>query len=37
MRRRDIYALLRPGDRHPLAKSVIDALNETAADLNAAA
>jgi DNA-binding transcriptional LysR family regulator len=36
MRRRDIYALLPPGDCHPLAKPVIDALNETAADLNAA-
>jgi DNA-binding transcriptional LysR family regulator len=31
MRRRDIYALLPPGDRHPLAKHVIDALIETAA------
>ena len=37
MRRRDIYALLPPGDRHPLAKHVIDALIETAAELNAAA
>src|SRR5438270_426210 len=37
MRRRDIYALLPPGDRHPRAKHVIDALNETAAGLNAAA
>jgi DNA-binding transcriptional LysR family regulator len=37
MRRRDIYALLPPGDRHPLAKHVIDALIETAAEFNAAA
>jgi DNA-binding transcriptional LysR family regulator len=37
MRRRDIYALLPPGDRHPLTKHVIDALIETAAELNAAA
>jgi DNA-binding transcriptional LysR family regulator len=37
MRRRDIYALLPPGDRHPLAEPVIDALIETAAELNAAA
>jgi DNA-binding transcriptional LysR family regulator len=37
MRRRDIYALLPPGDRHPLAKHVIDALIETAAELNPAA
>jgi DNA-binding transcriptional LysR family regulator len=37
MRRRDIYALLPPGDRHPLAKPVIDALIETAAELNAPA
>jgi DNA-binding transcriptional LysR family regulator len=37
MRRRDIYALLPPGDRHPLAKHVIDALIETAADHNVAA
>ena len=36
MRRRDIYALLPPGDRHPLTKHVIDALIETAAELNAA-
>jgi DNA-binding transcriptional LysR family regulator len=36
MRRRDIYALLPPGDRHPLAKHVIDALIETADELNAA-
>jgi DNA-binding transcriptional LysR family regulator len=37
MRRRDIYALLPPGDRHPLAKHLIDALIETAAELDAAA
>ena len=37
MRRRDIYALLPPGDRHPLAKHVIDTLIETAAEFNAAA
>jgi hypothetical protein len=29
---RDIYALLPPGDRHPLADSVIGALKETTAD-----
>jgi DNA-binding transcriptional LysR family regulator len=34
VRRRDIYALLPPGDRHPLAKRVIDALVETAADFH---
>lgn len=33
IRRRDIYALLPPGDRHPHARQVIDALRETAADL----
>ena len=37
MRRRDIYVLLPPGDRHPLAKHVIDTLIETAAEFNAAA
>src|SRR3954452_1229355 len=37
MRRRDIYALLPPGDRHPLAKHVIDTLIETAAEFNSAA
>ena len=37
MRRRDIYALLPPGDSHPLAKHVIDTLIETAAEFNAAA
>jgi DNA-binding transcriptional LysR family regulator len=36
MRRRDIYALLPPGDRHPLAQHVIDTLIETAAEFNAA-
>ena len=30
IRRRDIYALLPPGDRHPRARQVIDALVETA-------
>jgi DNA-binding transcriptional LysR family regulator len=30
MRRRDIYALLPPGDRHPRARQVVDALIETA-------
>jgi hypothetical protein len=30
MRRRDIYALLPPGDRHPLATRVLNALIETA-------
>ncbi|MDA0160394.1 hypothetical protein OM076_08965 [Solirubrobacter ginsenosidimutans] len=28
--RRDIYALLPPGGRHPLARRVVDALAETA-------
>jgi DNA-binding transcriptional LysR family regulator len=37
VRRRDIYALLPPGDRHPLARHVIDTLVETAAEFNAAA
>src|SRR3989454_6998086 len=37
VRRRDIYALLPPGDRHPLARRVIDTLIETAAEFNAAA
>jgi len=32
IRRRHIYALLPPGDRHPLAEHVIDTLIETAAD-----
>jgi DNA-binding transcriptional LysR family regulator len=31
--RRDIYALLPPGDRHPLARHVVDALTETAREL----
>lgn len=35
IRRRDIYALLPPGDRHPLARAVIDALTETAQEFNA--
>ena len=29
-RQRDIYALLPPGDRHPLANAVVTALTETA-------
>jgi DNA-binding transcriptional LysR family regulator len=33
--RRDIYALLPPGDRHPLAKHVVDALTQTADGLAA--
>jgi DNA-binding transcriptional LysR family regulator len=37
IRRRDIYALLPPGDRHPLAKQVVDTLIETAADFGGAA
>jgi DNA-binding transcriptional LysR family regulator len=32
IRQRDIYAVLPPGDRHPLARQVVDALSETAAD-----
>jgi DNA-binding transcriptional LysR family regulator len=36
IRRRDIYALLPPGDRHPLAKQVVDVLTETAGDFAAA-
>jgi DNA-binding transcriptional LysR family regulator len=32
IRRRDIYALLPPGDRHPRARQVIDALLETTTD-----
>jgi DNA-binding transcriptional LysR family regulator len=32
IRRRDIYALLPPGERHPRARQVIDALVETATD-----
>jgi DNA-binding transcriptional LysR family regulator len=35
IRRRDVYALLPSGDRHPLARDVIDALVATAAELNA--
>jgi DNA-binding transcriptional LysR family regulator len=34
MRRRTIYALLPPGDRHPLATKVLDALVDTAAEFN---
>ena len=37
IRRRDIYALLPPGDRHPLATPVIDAFTAAAAELDAAA
>ena len=37
IRRRDIYALLPPGDRHPRARQVIDALLETATDFAGAA
>jgi DNA-binding transcriptional LysR family regulator len=36
IRRRDVYALLPPGDRHPRARQVIDALVETATELAAA-
>jgi DNA-binding transcriptional LysR family regulator len=32
IRRRDIFALLPPGDRHPRARQVIDALIETATE-----
>jgi DNA-binding transcriptional LysR family regulator len=32
IRRRDVYALLPPGDRHPLARQVIDALIGAAGD-----
>jgi DNA-binding transcriptional LysR family regulator len=37
IRGRDVYALLPPGDRHPLARRVVDALVETAADFGGAA
>ena len=37
IRRRDIYALLPPGDRHPRAREVIDALAETATGFAGAA
>ena len=37
IRRRDIYALLPPGDRHPLARYVLDALTEAARELDAGA
>src|SRR3954469_1508535 len=37
IRRRDIYALLPPGDRHPRARQVIDAFVETATDFPGAA
>ena len=32
--RRDIYALLPPGERHPLAKQVVEALAQTAGELS---
>ena len=32
---RDVYALLPPGDRHPLVAPTLDALNTTAAELHA--
>jgi DNA-binding transcriptional LysR family regulator len=35
--KRDIYALLPPGDTHPLAAHIINALRETANDFNARA
>lgn len=35
IRRRDVYALLPPGDRHPRARQVVDALVETATDFAA--
>jgi DNA-binding transcriptional LysR family regulator len=35
MRRRDIYLLLPPGDRHPLAKELADALTATAQAIKA--
>ncbi len=37
IRRRDIYALLPPGDRHPLARPLINALIDTAAQTQPAA
>jgi DNA-binding transcriptional LysR family regulator len=37
IRRRDIYALLPPGDRHPRARQVVDALVETASEFEGAA
>jgi DNA-binding transcriptional LysR family regulator len=37
IRQRDIYALLPPGDRHPRARQVVDALIETATDFDGAA
>jgi DNA-binding transcriptional LysR family regulator len=33
-RRRDIYALVPPGDRHPLTRSILDAMRETAVEFN---
>jgi DNA-binding transcriptional LysR family regulator len=37
IRRRDIYAVLPPGDRHPLAKQIVSALMETATDFGGGA
>jgi DNA-binding transcriptional LysR family regulator len=37
IRRRDIYALLPPGARHPRARQVVDALHESATEFAAAA
>src|SRR4051812_20568156 len=34
IRRRDIYALLPPGDRHPRARQMVQALKDAAADLS---
>ncbi|MDX6540567.1 MAG: hypothetical protein QOI71_2177 [Gaiellales bacterium] len=34
IRRRDIYALLPPGDRHPRARQMVDALIDTATDFD---
>ena len=37
IRHRDVYALLPPGDRHPRARQVVDALIKTATDFHRAA
>jgi DNA-binding transcriptional LysR family regulator len=37
VRQRDVYVLLPPGDRHPLAREVLDALVETAAEFSSEA
>src|SRR4051812_44585018 len=34
IRRRDVYALLPPGDRHPRARQMVQALKDAAADLS---